>query len=326
MSIPPYKEGDVFLLFHKLPFDFHSKKLPLDIFPNLCLDRTPKELLDPTAHHSVDDSKALTEHQALAGFVLPGYGLEPKTNCCLRYYYAGINEYRDFEPKELFFISVTALRLRKPIGIEIAGQFEVGKKDYLIEKPQLFQITSTWNPNGDLRYSGEDISVVSCIAKDLLQIPERERKYKRITSAIIYFSQVTCGFSKSLQLCYLGLWFALEALFVPERKGSKADKLARRIPRFLSNFEFTENMSAWIKKEYKERNKLAHGIQDIMPLTGIRDSRAEAFGRLHEITRLCILGFLSLDQSKHVSLSQNELDALEPASGEYLEGQRMFFS
>ncbi len=321
MRRPTYKKGDVFLLFHKLPFDFNSGKLPLDILQNLYLDKTPFDLLESFG-------------PALAGQVLPGYGVPGLgvVCCCLRYD-SGTNEYPGFAPKDLLFISTVALRLRKPIPIKIAAQFEVSAEDDTYENPELFELGAPWNPNGDLRYSEKDISEASFIAKDLIQIPEREYKHKRITSAIIYFSQVTCGFSKSFQLSYFGLFAALEALFSPQN--NKAKTLASRVSKFLVHFQhnFPEDISNWIEKQYVERGKLIHGSQDIVPWTGIRDSRATAFGRLHEITRLCILGFLSLDQSKHISLSQkagktlqNDIDALGPASGGYLEGQRMFLA
>jgi len=322
MRIQPYKEGDVVLLFYRLPFDFHSGTLPLDILPTVYLDRTPFDLL-------------ATIPAADADYLVPGYHAgKVLSTRCLRHD-ASKNQYPDLKPSDLFFISIVGFRLQKPVGIEIAGQFEVGKENGEVKNEVLFLQTSAWQPDDGLRYSAKDISVASRIAADLIQISEREsqRDHKRITSAIIYFSQITCGSVKSLQLSYLGLWAALEALFVPETSGSKADKLARRIPKFLSNFEFPEKMSEWIKKEYKKRNKLVHGVQDIVPWTGIRASRAEAFGSLHEITRLCILGFLSLDEFQQVMLSVEKeellgtkLDALKPASGKYLEEQTMFLA
>jgi len=58
----------------------------------------------------------------------------------------------------------------------------------------------------------------------------------------------------------LGLFAALEALFVPEGTG-KGKILGRRISHFLKKFSFPENLEEWMRKEYSlERNKLAHGI------------------------------------------------------------------
>lgn len=322
MTIQPYKEGDVVLLFYTLPFDFHTGKLPIDIFPNVSLASTPTDLLDAIP-------------AAEADYLVPGYhaGKVPSIRC-LRYD-ATRNEYPDLTSSDLFFTSISALRLKKPLGISIAGQFEVGKVSGEVKNERLFLQTSQWQPNGALRYSADDIYVASHIAGDLIQVSEREsqRDHKRITSAIIYFSQVTCGSVKSLQLSYLGLWAALEALFVPETKGSKANKLACRISNFLSQFEDRAKISRWIEKEYKERNKLAHGVQDILPWQGTRDSRVQAFGKLHEIARLCILGFLSLNKFQQVMLSVEKedllgrkLNALKPASGKYLKGQSMFLA
>ena len=61
MPISASKIGDLYLLFHQLPFDF-DKDLPLDLGPGVCLDSTPQYLLD-------------NAEPALADYVLPGYHL-----------------------------------------------------------------------------------------------------------------------------------------------------------------------------------------------------------------------------------------------------------
>lgn len=309
------KSGDVFLLFHKLPFDF-DEDLPLDIGPNIYLDATPQYLL-------------ATAEPALTDFVLPGYHLPGigLTNCCLRYP-AGATVLPELEPKSLFFNSIAALRLRAPIEIGIAGQFEFRPKPegHILENPELFQLVSIWQPFKNRHYSDKDVRLASEIATHILQL----EKHKRLMSAFVLFSQVTCGLSKSFQLAYLGLFSALEALFVPQ--GKKADTLAIRIARFLNRFDSDGSLEKWLSHEYKHgRSQLAHGIQDVKPWEKTRLSKVEAFGKLHEIARLCILGFLSMDDKKLVSLSgktgtdlHNELDSLDPATGRFLDGQCMW--
>ena len=156
--------------------------------------------------------------------------------------------------------------------------------------------------------------------------------FTRLISAGVLFAQVSCGHSKSLQMAYLALFAALDALFVPQ--GNKARTLARRVGNFLSSFTFPESLNDWLKSEYEQgRNNLAHGVQDVVPWTRTRNHRVEAFGRLHEITRLSLLGFFSLDDQKLGVLSsqsgtklQTELDNLGPATGRYVDGQRFWCS
>ena len=309
--------GDTFLLFHQLPFDF-DEDLPLALGPNVYLAATPQDLLD-------------TAEPALTDFVLPGYHLPGMglTNCCLRYP-AGSNVLTELEPKDFFFNSITALRLHAPIGIEIAGQFvfKPRPEGEIIENPELFQLVSSWQPIENARYSAKDILLASEIATHIIRL--EKSSYKRLMSALVLFSQVTCGLSCSFQLAYLGLFSALEALFTP--KGKKATTLARRIAKFLNSFDPDSSLEQWFGNEYKHgRSQLVHGIQDVKPHMKIRSSKVNSFGKLHEIARLCILGFLSMDDKKLVSLSkktgadlQKELDSLDTATGRFLEGQYMW--
>jgi hypothetical protein len=312
------KSGDVFLLFHRLPFAF-DKDLPLTLGPNVYLAATPQALLDAA-------------EPALTDFVLPGYHLrEGLTNCCLRYTAdSNLLTELEFEPKNFFFNSIVALRLYAPIGIEIGGQFTFKPKPEgeIIENMELFQLFSPWQPIDNVRYSGKGILLASEIATHLIQ-PEKNN-CKRLMSALVLFSQVTCGLSRSWQLSYLGLFSALEALFAP--KGKKATILAKRIANFLNKFDSDSSLEQWLYNEYiYGRSQLVHGIQDIKPDTKISSSKIKSFGKLHEISRLCILGFLTMDNNKLVNLSekkgadlQRELDSLDAASGRFLQGQYMW--
>ena len=310
---------DVFLLFDTLPYEF-DEELPLTTGPNVYLEDTPIGVLDAVNPPSEAD------------FVLPGYHLGLGANCCLRTPVVEIQQ-PGLGSTDLLFLSVSALRLRKPIVIKIAGGFELGSEENLLKNTMLYNISSSYQPYSNERYSGEDIFLSKKISERLMYIVESN--YSRIISAYVLFSQVTIGFSKSFQMAYLALFSALEALFIPHNgnKATKATSLAQRTANFLSNFDFPESLYDWLKNEYNQgRNKLAHGIQDISPWTGLREGKKGSFGRLHEITRLCILGFLSLDDMELESLSrlkrtqlQQKLDNLSPATGRFLEGQRMWF-
>jgi hypothetical protein len=91
-------------------------------------------------------------------------------------------------------------------------------------------------------------------------------------------------------------------------------------------------MENWLETEYiHRRSKYAHGWHVAPPsLQNIRRGK-DAFPKLHEITRLCLLGFISLDQSKLVEIStqtgqklQQKLDRLGQAKGKYLNQQKMY--
>jgi len=148
-----------------------------------------------------------------------------------------------------------------------------------------------------------------------------------LQGAIVYFSQVTTGLIQSLQLAYVALWSAVEALFVPKR--NKADRLAARISTFLSDIDFSVDIEEWIRSEYaRRRGKYAHGHHRVSPWNLTTDSAPQAFGRLHEITRLCILGFLGMDESKWHTLRlarkgdlQREIDRLGKSAGRFLADQ-----
>jgi len=327
-----YKEGDVFLLFQELPYDFHSGKLPIVILENLYFDYTPSELLDPERFYSPNDVKDLLEHAGLVNMVLPGHTLPGIgiTNCCFRFDSAKTNQYPDFKPSRLFATFIVSLRLQKPCPIRIGGKFTVGPNNEPIQNPELWYLTSPHNPKPRLSYSKKDIQLSSEMYKELLEILQYDNK-NRIKSALIYFSQVTQGFSKSLQLSYLGLWSALEALFQPSGS-NKAKTIARRIATYLSSFHPRDELEAWCLREYRNRrSKFTHGSHVAPPSLQNVIRGKSAFPKLHEATRLCLLGFLSLKKSEQIQISQQtgkqlqrKLDELGQAKGRYLSQQKMY--
>ena len=314
MSLPASKPGDLFLLFHRLPFDFGAE-LPLALGPGVCLEATPQGWLDSAENGLAD--------YLLPGYSLPGMGLN---NCCLRCYVQSIHS-TNLTSKNLLFLSVTALRLHDPVGISIAGQFRLGEEDNRILDPTLYQLSSM-GPINQHAYTPQALEAVATIVDRLLSI--KRKGFNRLQTALIFFSQVTVGMSASFQLSYLGLFAALEALFVPS--GNKALTLSSRVSSFLKNFEFPESIEIWIKDEYiNGRHKLAHGVHNATFGASLDPSRREAFVRLHEITRLCLLGFLSLDDQKLEGLSdgsgnslQQAIGNLDAAKGQYVEGQKMW--
>lgn len=328
-----YRAGDVFLLFQKLPYDFHSGTPPIKILENLYFDKTPSELLDPQRFYSPSDVNGLLEYAGLVNMILPGHTL-PGTgivHCCLRYDSTKDSQYPNVAASSLFANFITALRLQKPCPIVGGGQFEVGSDDEPIKNPGSWNRTTVHNPRDAGRYSKDDIEVSSNITQDLLEIRQSNNE-SHIESALIYFSQVTQGFSISLQMSYLELWAALEALFQPTGT-KKAETIARRITAYLSGFfENDENMEQWLITEYiKRRSKFIHGSHIAAPdLQNVRRGK-DAFPKLHEVTRLCLLGFLSMEKSERRQVFQKKgmqkrLDSLACAEGKYLNKQRMYLA
>ncbi|TKJ30091.1 MAG: hypothetical protein CEE40_06060 [Chloroflexi bacterium B3_Chlor] len=313
------KPGETFLLFGELPYDLFSGDLPVRAGPNVYLDHAPHRVLG-----SADPS-------ALADYVLPGYNLNPGLpNWCLRCSDSSIRP-SGVAPSSQLFASVVALRLRAPIAIRVEGQFTLGQDSRSIEKPSLYHLTSPWHPRSDACYSAKDIRFAAGIARRLLDVVDPD--YGRIASAALLFSQVTTGQSRSFQMAYLALFAALEGLFAP--KGNKAKVLAIRAAYLLSSVQTPGGFAVedWLKNEYRAgRSQLVHGTQDIVPWGGsLRPSTLKRFGRLHEIARLCILGFISLSEGQLRSIGQasgtqlqSQLQSLAPASGPFMKGQHLW--
>lgn len=247
MPAPPITPGDIFLLFYSFPFDFGAD-LPIGIGPAVFLDSTPQQILDEA------------DPPALADFVLPGYNL-PGTGlvqCCLRKP-VSIMPPEGITASTAIFWSVAALRLVAPLGIEIAGQFEVSNNQE-ISSPSLYNLRSAWQPLSGKYFTGFLVDTASRVAYRIIEI----RDEKRIFTAYNLFTQVTVGMVSSLQMAVLGLFAALEALFVP--RGNYARTLATRVARFLSSFQFPVELSKWLEQEYiHARSQLIHGVQDIHP-------------------------------------------------------------
>lgn len=302
------KPGDIYLLFHDLAYDFTydlSVELPLPVGPGVYLDNTPQRLL------------SLAE-KGLADFVLPGYSLPGRgiNNCCLRCY-STLKSSKDLVAKNLLFLALLSMRLHYPINIDIAGQFSFENETEPISHPELYELRSPWSISGS--YVPSDIVAIEKVANRVIEV--ENLGFNRLVTGLIFFSHVTLGQITSYQLATMGLFASLEALFVPNK--TKANTLSERIARFLSKPIFPSgNIDEWIRSEYlNTRHKIAHGVHDATFGMELRSDRHHNLGLLHEICRLSLLGFLSLDDSKLKELSTNKgkglhriLDTLMPAT------------
>ncbi len=306
------KPGDIFLLFHELPYDF-SQDLPISVGPGVCVDMTPQALLS-------------SAEQGLSDYVLPGYSISGTgiNNCCLRCY-SIFKLTESLSTENLLFLALLSMRLHNPFAIQIAGQFRVGADDNLISDPKLYELSSPWAISGS--YKPSDFIAVEKIVERLIEADKKG--FTRLVTSLLFFSHVTLGQVASYQLATLGLFTSLEALFVPN--GNKARTISERIASFLSNFEFPiENIGEWVKNEYINlRHKLAHGIHDATFGMKPRSVKHQEFGMLHELCRLSLLGFLSLDDAVVKNMSevngkelQRTLESLRPVAGSLLNNYK----
>lgn len=313
-TISESKPGDIYLLFHRLSYDFRKGcPLPLSLGPGICVDMTPHNIL-------------YSAEKGLADFILPGFSL-PGTginNCCLRCY-SIIQLTDNLTTENLLFLSLLSLRLHNPLNIRIAGKFRVGEDDDPILEPELYELSAPWSTKGS--YNSSDFVAVEKIVYRLIEAEKLE--FSRLITALILFSHVTLGQVASYQMATLGLFASLEALFVP--KGNKAQAISERVSLFLDNFNFPNGrVDEWIKNEYiNTRHKLAHGIHDATFGMKARTDKYKKFGLLHEVCRLSLLGFLFLDDSTLITMSkangkelQRIIEAMSPIDGTILKNHK----
>lgn len=317
MNTTSLNDGDLVLLFGNLPYDYESD-LPLSPIAGVTVASTPQTLF------ATPDSDHLPCY-VLPGTKLPGTGIN---NCCL------ISKASESIPANvtrdaLLFSYLTALRLLAPAYISVAGQFQYGGVDEPISRPTLLNTRSAWQPDPNYRYSEGDFERSGKLLNRMMECMTAGPT--RLKYSLVMFSQVTNGFSLSYQMSVLALYAALEALFAPS--GNYAKTLGVRTGKYLSPYDSGLGICGWIEKHYREaRHPLSHGFWQFSPNPSYIDVRSCEFGILHEIVRLALLGFLSMEANEVSFLDQNgtklqkALDNTKPANGQYLQGQKMWLA
>jgi len=319
LTIPQSQPGDTFLILRSFGYDLLSGFLPVRAGPGVYLDYTPQDVLRWA------DQSDVAERVLQAYALMPGY-----PNWCLRCVGCA-TEGSQILPSDLMFVTITALRLRAPIAVEPVGQFTLGGDGASIESPRLYHVMSPWQPDPKAKYSAKDVRFAAGIARQLLTL--LDPRYGRVARAIAVFSQVTTGQSLAFAGAYLALYAVLEGLFAPQDK--KAETLATRVGSFLAGVAAPAGwcVEQWLENDYIHgRSQLAHGIGDVAPWEKeLHPRNKERIGRLHEMCRLCILGFMSLPDATLQSIGmasgtplQNHLKSLAPACGPFLKDQRVW--
>lgn len=295
MKVGSYTTGDKFLIFRNFPFQYDtSNDLPFKIAPNISLALRPHEIFNKSNIPTTIDEK---EYNSLIDYIAPGYNLNLSyENFC---FYSPIDNLisNNHTVDQLYFVTLSCLRIIKPYKINIAGSFSLGDEDSPIDNPKLYWLETPWSPEEKGPeitnvYTFKILEICYELVKKILCI--NDKNCSNFISAFILFSQVTHGATQSYQMAFITLYSALEALFRPD--GTKSKTLGRRVSKFLKNIDSKIDIEQFISNNYYRDRNIVHGIQDITSIfSRLSDKKKNNFSILHEITRLCILGFLDME-------------------------------
>ena len=235
-----------------------------------------------------------------------------------------------------FWLLMLAFRLFKPCHIFVSGMFR-GTLERPLKVFNLYWTSTGINSKEAWEFSLKDLETVYMLFSKLKKGQSCD-DHHRLSVAISIFSAVTLGHSHNYSMLYKALFSALESLLGSPGEGKIISQ------RLGSVFEGTQYLKQddfdWIKDEYdRRRNMVSHGNpifwrDDIGKLDfNVGEEKNNTILRLHEITRLTLLGFFGLD-SKLLSeygkiVKKNKFKEWWnsndiKASDEYLSGQRMF--
>ena len=240
---------------------------------------------------------------------------------------------------ELFFHSLTALRLHSPLPIQVAGEFELDPYN-LFTHMVLYHVHTLWQPVPEARYSG---SAIQAAAKLLTRVRGlKALDNTKVFRAYTLFQQATCGYAKSLSMTVLALWSALEYLYQPSvssRSNKYFKNLQERLTVLVCNLPGLPALIGWAAKEYRTgRHAIIHGLLSAVPHEPSSGEEhdvqgAPPLGCLHELVRLSLLAFIDLpdeDIIAHSNLNKHGLTGwfsqLQTPSGASLTGQRPWLS
>lgn len=312
-----YSENDEILLFTEFPFD-HKTSLPLHPCNGVILAEPPY-----TALQTPDD-----DHMpcyVLPGVKLPGFGM--CHTCLVSPSDSLISEGET--RRGLMFSYLSALRMIAPAGIGVGGHFTYGDHNIRIKDASLLSLHSRWQPKSHL-FSDSEVMQAGIVLGRMNNYSTTGPR--RLRNAIVLFTQVTNGYCLSYQMSVMGMYSALESLFVPSSgKASYARTLGQRVASYLGSFSGSISLSDWIEQHYQEqRHSIAHGYWEMSPNEDVANKKLRDFGILHEALRLSLLGFLSLSRNdlnfldKSGATLKRGLDSLAPATGDLLINQSMW--
>ena len=322
-----YSKDDIFLLFNNLPIDSCDSP-PMQIAPGVLLESCPTEIFHKSILENNDVSFSFD-------CCVPGYYSQIFYDAfCLRTP-VGLNNNKKVNPLSLLFITVVCLRLVKPLYIKIAGSFKYHNHDDPINEPVIYWNETPW-PNKDTYcrddeqlYYHEDLEICYNLVKRVLEIDAL--KFERFIGAFVLFAQVSRGATSSYQMAYLALFAILETLFNP---GSSkiASILSKRIDAFLNTIKKDFSIAELINDQYISERNIIHGKQSLSSINQkLSKEKYEIFGKMYEICRLSLLGFISMsDKQLEIyatdsnSRNNNRYNNMKPADGEFMLNQKFW--
>jgi hypothetical protein len=316
---------DEYLLFTDLPFNFEVD-LPLDFGNGVFL-------VDPGPAYQVIDAD-----DELAALATPErVARMGQVDACLRSAHGRGGSER---ARENLWLAVLALRLARPVHIGTSSSFGVEAGQWAGMGISLSKMETSVNPQAAASFDADVVRQARDINRRLQTM--RKPALARFRSAMTMYSHVDLGRVASWQLSVLGLFACLDCLFpqpsprvanylVREKYG---ERLARRVAKFLSTIARPPRLQSWIATSYgRWRNPLAHGFHDVGLGSRGSASRSAMLLKLHEVTRLTLLGFMGLSNDDILGLLpahadtvavQNGLDAIGAAPASYLQDQQFW--
>lgn len=298
-----------YVLFENLPFDHHIQ-LPVDLGAGV-------RLADPSPAYDVIN-RCQVHQVTLVPYHLRG---QPLVRICLaRDLKASTNEQK---ARDDVYLAYYAMRLAMPVLTATSGAL-------IIEDGQV--VSPTRDARGAFRSacSGPAYTIDAFETARVLNLRMRTLKgpgLDRMRSALALYSHVDLGSVQSWQLTYLGLVGVLECVFpqpfprtvadrMTVRDASYGDRLGRRVAAFLRGSGSARGLAAFIAGSYKaRRNKVAHGFHPVRGAGRLRKQNAKLVLRLHHISRLVLLGMLSLENDVLAALLPSAAGALAVQNG-----------
>ncbi len=295
------------LVFSEFPFDFKWTP-PMRVGPGIWAFEPSKHRVRPLTGES--DADYRKRASAVVAAVSPFHGLGGgHVHFALRT--DGEALASDAQAEQSLFEFLAALRLWKPLRMQIDGSYEVDDdgesigvnlRMYRQVTPEVPQLVAAV-PEAARRCSTRDLRVGRALAARIRSLNDSQDL--RLLNAWTGFAQATLGTIGSAQMTTVALFGVLDTLLTPGSANSAS--LGRRADRTLSERLLRFRTEEWIRAHYERlRDSYAHGNM----LAHARGERlhgeaARAIPIIHELARLCLLRWLvqSRDwRTRHQSL------------------------
>ncbi|MFA6535636.1 MAG: helicase associated domain-containing protein, partial [Candidatus Babeliales bacterium] len=310
-----FDKGDKCFLFSHFPRDYSiHKNLPFNIFDGVSIVETPSYAL---SHAEGIDAKP-TENIALASYVYPEY---VQTGCGVVHVCIKIDKNIPKDQMDrLFWTTVSALIIVKPIFLRLSGAFIYGDREQFICNPEklvyksnlsLDAIKHQHNFNDNLlSYNVHDLKLVKSIFPKIFNILNSRDSLQRPCCNLDMFFQSTLWENLNYQHSIFSKLFPLLDSFAGNPSGNHAENVSSKIAHFLANITCQSNSKKFSEEEIKNRLKYIWELNRYPELHGHLKLPSEQTNftkdlfNLFEISRLCIYKMLLLSEHDFESYSK----------------------